>query len=343
MEYLFLVLGLALLVFAGDYLVDSASGIAKHFGLPSLIIGMTVVAFGTSAPELLVSVMGGLNGHSAIALGNVTGSNTVNVSIIVGITALICPFYVSRVSINRDCMFLLGITIVACLLGFVGDELSRLDGFLLLAVTIAFVCYTIRQSMKSPDCSQTETSEEDNTKQRTMPVNIIILILSLAGLSWGADLVVDSATKIATEWGVSERIISVTIVAIGTSLPELTASIISAIKKQPDLTIGNIIGSNIFNIGFVLGCSTLATPIELTSTSDITMAQFGHDTIWMFGFEVMLLIGMINVTNNWTMMKEKHDWKELFSTDKGLVGRIWGLSALALYAGYLYLILTEGY
>lgn len=339
-----MILGLVLLVVAGDYLVDSASGIAKHFGLPSLIIGMTVVAFGTSAPELLVSVMGGLNGHSAIALGNVTGSNTINVSIIVGMTALICPFYVARESINRDCMFLLGITVIACLLGFAGNELSRLDGAILLAMTIAFVYWTINKSINSGECRQTEDNrDEKDEKTRGMAVNIVILILSLAGLSFGADLVVDSATQIATALGISERIISVTIVAIGTSLPELTASIISALKKQPDLTIGNIIGSNIFNIGFVLGCSTMAAPIPLSEDSAISMSQYAHDTIWMFGFEFMLLIGMINVTNNWAMMKEKHDWKELFSTNKGLVGRIWGFSALALYAGYLYLILSKDY
>ena len=348
MEYFKLLGGLILLIAAGEYLVSASSGIAKHFKLPSLIIGMTIVAFGTSAPELLVSTVAGLNGHPAIALGNVTGSNGVNASLIIGITALICPFYVSRQSITTDSMFMFFISAIMILFGYTGGCISRIEGALMLLLLIAFTAWSIKKAMASPAPatpeSETLQKQENEKKERSLWLNIVIVIVSLVGLSIGADFMVDGATNLAKSWGVSERFISVTIVAIGTSLPELTASIIAAIKKEPDLCIGNIIGSNIFNVGAVLGVATMLSPIDFNAAggeANVTLPQFLTDSVWMFGFELLLLVGMINVTNNFSLFKKSGKFTSFFCVENGLVGRIWGVCAIALYVFYVYLLLIN--
>lgn len=343
MEYILLIVGLVILVVSGNFLVDSATGIAKKFGIPSLIIGLTIVAFGTSAPELFVSVSAGLKGSPAIALGNVVGSNCINVSVIVGLTALICPFAVKRESITIDTMFMLFLTIVLFGFGVWDDGISRMEGALMFLMLVAYTVFSIRRAKNVHTVAAEIEAEQGQEEKKVYPVwvNALILIVSIAALGYGADMMVDSAKVIARNFGMSERVISVTIVALGTSLPELTASVVGALKGEEDLAVGGIVGSNIFNIGSVLALSSCCTPITFNPMSDITTPQFMNDIIWVFIFEVMLLIGMINVTDNYSEYKRSKQLTRLFSADNGLVGRIWGASAVALYAYYVYLLLSK--
>ncbi len=339
--YLQLIIGLVLLVVAGNYLVEAATGIAKFFKLSTLVIGMTIVAMGTSAPELLVSITAGLNGSPAIAIGNVVGSNSVNASVIVGLTALICPFLVSRQSIVIDSVFLFLLSVAMIVFGLTGDGLNRWEALVMFIAVIAFTVWEIKKARKQQG-AEAEKEETPVTKEKSIGVNVLILLLSLVVLSFGADQMVNGATQLATAWGVSQRIISVTIVAIGTSLPELTASVVSAIKKQPDLTIGNIIGSNIMNIGIVLSSACMCSDIHFgTGAGTLTVEQYVNDSLWMIGFQIMLVIGMINVTGNVHKYKTNGKPQSLLSANDGKVGRIWGFCALALYATYVYLLLTR--
>ncbi|MCR5568703.1 MAG: calcium/sodium antiporter [Paludibacteraceae bacterium] len=341
MDFLQLVIGLVLLVFAGDYLVESASGIARSFKMSNLIIGLTVVAFGTSAPELFVSVTSSLTDSSAIAVGNVVGSNCINVSVIVGLTALICPFAVKKDCITIDTMFMLFITLVLLGLGLFGEGISRFDGFLLFAMLVGYTCWRIKKAKQNPEAMAEAVAEvEVPEMEKPVFVNVLILVASIGFLAFGADLMVEAAKNIARDFGVTERVISVTVVALGTSLPELTTSVMGAIKGKEDLAVGGIVGSNIFNIGSVLALSACASPIGFSEAS-ITTPQFTTDVLWVFGFEVMLLIGLINVTNNVDGFKNTGKLSSLFSAENGLVGRIWGACALGLYAVYVFLLLSK--
>lgn len=341
MDFLLLVIGLVLLVVSGDYLVESASAIARSCKMSNLIIGLTVVAFGTSAPELFVSVTSSLSGSSAIAVGNVVGSNCINVSVIVGLTALICPFAVKKDCITIDTMFMLLITVALLGFGLFGDGISRFEGFLLFAMLVGYTFWRVWKAKQDPQAAaEAEAGVEVPEKERPVIVNIIILLASIGFLAFGADLMVDAAKNIARDFGVTERVISVTVVALGTSLPELTTSVMGAIKGKEDLAVGGIVGSNIFNIGSVLALSACASPIGF-GDSGITTPQFTSDVLWVLGFEVMLLIGLINVTNNLDGFKNSRKISSLFSAEHGLVGRIWGASALALYAVYVFFLLSK--
>lgn len=339
MEYLMLIGGLVLLVLSGNYLVDSATGVARYFKIPSVIIGLTIVAFGTSAPELLVSVTAGLEGHSSMALGNVIGSNSINSSVIVGITALICPFIVEKESISIDAMFMLFISGLLLFFGYTNNVIERWEGALLFLSLLIFVIQKIRSTNKDTE-KRLEAEKENEEDEKNWPIwlNFIVLIVSMAGLSYGADFMVEGAVIIAGNMGISERVVAVTVIALGTSLPELTASVIAALKKEPGITIGNIIGSNIFNIGSVLAISSSISPIQFDA-ANTTPDQFFSDMIWLIGFEVMLIIGMINVTENYAKFRKSNKFISLFSAEDGLVGRIWGASALALYAYYIFTLL----
>lgn len=325
MEYLQLIGGLALLIFSGNYLVESASDIARKFKLSSLVIGLTIVAFGTSAPELLVSSNASLSGHSEIALGNVFGSNIVNIGFIMGLTALLLPFLVSRASIKIDVKVMIAFALAALLFAYDG-HFGRVEGSLLLAALIAYTAWLIIKSKK-----ETKNAEVEAPKKNIW-LNVIILIASLAGLAFGSDQMVEGASVIAKSLGISEKVISVTIVAIGTSLPELTASIISVIKKEVGMTIGNVIGSNTFNIGAVLGVSSIISPIDFNPETFIT------DIYWTIGFSVLLLIGMINVTKNMELMRNTGKISALWNANNGEIGRIWGFCCLATYVTYTILL-----
>lgn len=341
MDYVMLLIGLIVLVVAGNYLVDSATGIARHFKLPPLIIGLTVVAFGTSAPELFVSLLAGFHGNGSMALGNVVGSNILNVSVICGLTALICPFAVSRQSITTDTLFLLLLTALMGGAGILCGGVPRWVGLLLFALLAAFTVRAIKRSRQELEDGTADPEAEADIPRKSWPLWLCCAILaaSIGGLSYGADLMVASAERIAEAWGVPQRVIAVTVVALGTSLPELTASAIGALKGESDLTVGNIVGSNIFNIGCVLGLSSAVNPIAFGAGTGVSALQYGYDVGWMLLFALMLLVGMINVTGNLAKFRQTGRWGSLLSADDGLIGRIWGACALALYAFYVCTVL----
>lgn len=324
MEYLQLIGGLVLLILSGNYLVESASDIARKFKMSSLVIGLTIVAFGTSAPELLVSTNASLSGHPEIALGNVFGSNIVNIGFIMGLTALLLPFFVSRDSITIDVKVMLAFAIAALIFAMDG-EFARWEGGLLLFFLVSYIVWLIRKSRKQKD-----GEEVYEAPMRNIWVNLLILVLSLTGLAYGSDFMVQGASTIAKNFGVSEKVISVTVVAIGTSLPELTASIVSVIKKEVGMTIGNVVGSNTFNIGAVLGVSSMISPISFD------FSDFCSDIIWVIIFSFLLILGMINVTRNVAKMRETGKISWLWSAEEGEMGRIWGGCCLASYALYTF-------
>lgn len=325
MEYLQLIGGLALLIFSGNYLVESASDIARKFKLSSLVIGLTIVSFGTSAPELLVSTSASLQGHPEIALGNVFGSNIVNVGFIMGLTSLLLPFTVSRDSIKIDVKVMLAFSLAALLFASDG-HFSRIEGILLFATLVIYTIWLILKSKKTANDSAIEAPK------RNILINSLILVASLAGLAFGSDFMVEGASTIAKNFGISEKVISVTVVAIGTSLPELTASLISVFKKEVGMTIGNVIGSNTFNIGAVLGISSSISPIEFD------FSAFCSDIVWTLAFGVLLLIGMINVTKNMELMHDTGKISALWNANNGEIGRIWGFCCLAAYVTYTILL-----
>jgi cation:H+ antiporter len=320
MEYIQLIGGLLLLIIGGNYLVESAVDVAKKFHVSSLIIGMTIVAFGTSAPELVVSVQAAINGHPEIAIGNVVGSNIANIGLIMGVTVIILPIIVASRSIKIDWTFMMIISIIVFFAASNG-HFTRWEGIIAVLLLIVFTIWSIRNSKTSKD--------EYEEPKKNVWLNLLIFTVSAAALSFGADHLVEGASKIAKNIGVSERIVSVVIVAVGTSLPELTASIVAALKKQADITIGNIIGSNIFNILFVLGITATIKPINFD------FVEFRYDFIWMIIFSILLIIGMLNISENRKKFAESGKFSDLWSSKNGLIGRIWGISMIALYTGYI--------
>lgn len=326
MEYLKLFGGLALLIVSGNFLVNSATDIARRLKISSLVIGLTIVAFGTSAPELLVSAEAALSGHPEIALGNVLGSNIANIGFIAGLTAILLPFFVTKKIITLDIKVMILFAVLVTFFAYDG-EFNRIEGGIVFLLLIAYTILLLWMSKKSNE----EAKFED--PRNNLWLNILIFISSLAGLAFGSDFMVDGASTIATNLGVSERVISVTIVAVGTSLPEFTASIISVLKKEVGITIGNLIGSNIFNVGAVLGISSIIQPIQFDFN------EFYPDMVWMLLFSILLLIGLLNVTRNFKLMRETGKISSLWSANEGEVGRIWGATALILYIGYIVLLL----
>ena len=254
MMYVLLIVGFILLIKGADYFVIGSSAIAHLLKVPSVIVGLTIVAMGTSAPEAAVSITAGLAGSNELALSNVIGSNIFNLVLIVGICALIKPFHVESSIMKRD--FPLAIIGSVILLLFVKDgSLSRIEGLLFLSLMVIYLLVTVFSAIRHP--------VEDGTESHTLPMHscLFYIIIGLVGIIFGGDLVVDNACAIAAAFGLSETLIGLTIVAIGTSLPELVTSVTAARKGKADIAIGNIVGSNVFNILFVVGTTVLITPV----------------------------------------------------------------------------------
>ena len=266
MEYLLLLFGFALLIKGADYFVEGASGIAKLLRVPPLLIGLTIVAFGTSAPEAAVSIRAALNGNNGIALGNVVGSNIFNVSLIIGITAMINPLKVERETVRKEIPFTLLSSILLLILvsdtllqGLITNHITRGDGFVLGCFFLIFMFYLLEVALHSRE----KDEEMIEVCPKTMGKNGIFTAGGLLAIIAGGELVVRSSITIAKALGMSETMIGLTIVAVGTSLPELITSVTAAIKKQSEIAVGNIVGSNIFNILFVLGISSVVYPIQV--------------------------------------------------------------------------------
>ena len=252
MNIILLVLGFILLLKGADWFVDGASSIASRFGIPQLIIGLTIVAMGTSLPEAFVSITAALKSNAAITIGNVVGSNILNVGIILGVTALIRPLHIQNSTIKYEMPFMMLVTLVLILQG-INHTISRFDGVVMWLFFLGYLYYIFKMSK-----NQMEETEIKKTNPLFIPLGLICLMV-------GSNFAVDAATNIAISLGVSQRFIGLTIVALGTSLPELVTSVTAARKGNADIAIGNIIGSNIFNILFVVGSSALITPVPFES------------------------------------------------------------------------------
>lgn len=279
MNYILLLIGFALLVKGADYFVDGSSNIAKKLRIPSLIIGLTIVAFGTSAPEAAVSITASINGQNGMAIGNVIGSNIFNLLMVIGASGIIKPLLVEKSILSREFPFTLLISIILIILSsdilFFNSSINtinRIDGIILLILFIVFLYYLINSAMKNRKESlcDTETSADLDMsniksieKSNTMIKSILISVIGIAAIILGGNLVVDSASNIASSFGVNDQLIGLTIVSIGTSLPEFVTSIIAATKGESDLALGNVLGSNIFNILFVIGASALISPMTV--------------------------------------------------------------------------------
>ncbi len=276
-----LIVGLLLLVKGADWLVDGASVLAKKHKVSDLAIGLTIVAFGTSAPELVVNSVASMGGYPDIVFGNVIGSNNFNLFIILGIAGLITPLTVQSSSVWKEIPFSFLAAIILLFLAnnfFSSDTpgLSAVDGIILLTLFAGFLYYVFTQLKSEPDNNDIIQKDYSNLK-------IWMFILAgLTGLVLGGKLVVDNAVAMAQSFGVSEKIIGLTIVAAGTSLPELATSVVASMKKNNDIAIGNIIGSNIFNIFLILGVSSLITPLDYTLTFNTDLAILGAGTLFLF-------------------------------------------------------------
>ena len=261
-----LVIGFLLLVKGADCFVDGASSVAKKFRIPAFVIGLTIVAFGTSAPELAVSITAAMKGSNDIAIGNVVGSNIFNTLVVLGASAAITPIVVDKGMIKKDYPLSIFATVLLGVLAldtifFKADAMSlgRVDGIILLVAFAGFMVMTVKAGMEG-------RTEEEEVEAMPMMKSLIFIALGLAGIVWGGDLSVEGAKEIARFFGLSEAIIGLTIVAVGTSLPELVTSIIAAKKGESDIAVGNVIGSNIFNIFLILGVSSAILPMNVSGT-----------------------------------------------------------------------------
>ncbi|TAN65612.1 calcium/sodium antiporter [Paraclostridium sordellii 8483] len=330
MVYLFLLLGFLFLVKGADYFVDGSSSIAKYFNVPPLIIGLTIVAFGTSAPEAAVSITASIQGQNGIALGNVIGSNIFNLLCVVGMSAFISTLPVKKSILLKEFPFLLLSSIVLFILcnDFVFQKssisiLSNGDGLILLLFFIIFIYYLLGVALKSRKETKIDYDDlvlsKDNSSGNTCTCEIslskalIMSIVGIIGIVLGGKLVVDCASDIAITFGVSEKMIGLTIVSIGTSLPEFVTSVIAASKGESDIALGNVIGSNVFNILFILGLSSLISPIPV-------------DPSLFFDIAIMILITIVTY---------------LFSIRKKDVNKFESIILIAAYAIYMMLVIFK--
>ena len=264
MEYLIVVAALAMIIVGAMLLTDGSVALAKRLRVPEFIVGLTVVAVGTSMPELTISMISALGGHGDMAIGNVVGSNIFNIFMILGICAIFAPISFSKSNIRRDIPICIVATLALVGVTLTGGNITRLEGVVLLLGYIAMIVFTIRADRKAMLAEGgVETQQKSDDKQMPMWRVPIWIILGLAGLIYGGDLFVDAATKIAQAWGVSEAVIAITLLAGGTSLPELSSSLVSIIKGSPSLALGNVLGSNIANILLILGTCSTVTPLTM--------------------------------------------------------------------------------
>ncbi len=277
-QFFLLAAGFCLLMKGADLFVEGASGIADKFGIPQLVIGLTIVAIGTSLPEAAVSISAALKGSADITIGNVVGSNILNILIILGLTSVIRAVPVQKSTVKYEIPFVIVVTALLALLGLFDNTVGRLDGILLWALMGVYMVYLLKMAKAG-------TASEENAEKKKMPVWKLLLMV-VAGavmIVLGSDVSVDAATALATAFGMSERFIGLTIVALGTSLPELVTSVTAAVKGKSDIAMGNIVGSNIFNILFVVGTTAVITPVPYN-------ASFLVDSIAAIAAAVLLLL-----------------------------------------------------
>lgn len=283
-QFLLLVVGFVMLMKGADWFVDGASKIADKFGIPHLVIGLTIVAFGTSAPEAAVSISAALKGSVDLAISNVVGSNILNVLVILGLASIIYPLAVKPSTIKIDIPFVFGISILLLIFGVADGKIGRIEGIIFWILLAVDIIYMIKLAMKGQGEGE-EIAEADEND--TMVKLSALIIIGGVLIIWGSDITVDAATAIAQKFGMSERLIGLTIVAFGTSLPELVTSCVAAKKKETDIAVGNIVGSNLFNILFVLGTTAVITPIAYESAFifDNVIAILVMAVLWLFVYK----------------------------------------------------------
>lgn len=315
-ECLLLIVGLALVVLGADFLVDGASSIAKKFGVSDFVIGLTIVGMGTSAPELVVSFIGALQGNGDIAIGNVVGSNIFNVFMILGATALILPMNITPMNRKKDIPLNIAITLIFIALGMsrtlfgIGDDvLGRMDGAILLVLFAAYIYMCFRFDT----ANQTESNENEKVIKPTLAA--VLIVAGLAGLVFGGRMFVNSATSIAKMLNVSDKLIAITILAGGTSMPELVTCIVAAFKKKGQLALGNILGSNVFNILLILGGSALIHPLSMAGMSYVDLGA--------------LLLSSLVI------------WASIHTNKKNQLDRADGLLLLILEAAYMTFLIIK--
>lgn len=303
-----LIIGFAFLVKGADAFVEGSSSIAKHFQVPSLIIGMTIVAMGTSLPETAVSVTASIAGSNALAVSNAVGSNIFNLMVVIGVCAVLTPVAVQKSSLKIDIPFSIVCALLLLVLGHDRMMLTRVNGLILIVLFAFFILYMIRSAQQSMNNEDSEfAAEAAEMKVMSVPKSLIFIVIGIAGITLGSDWVVDGAKTIASAFGISENLIGLTIVAFGTSLPELMTSIVAARKNEVDMALGNAVGSNIFNILMVLGIASALSPIAFIQENII-------DIIILVGFSFIV----------WLMAWTKHR-----------LDKIEGLAMILLYAGYV--------
>ena len=308
-DIILLLVGLALIVFGADYLVDGASSVARRFGLSEFVIGLTIVGMGTSAPEMVVSFIGAIQGNADIAIGNVVGSNIMNTLLILGVTALILPMVITPSNWKRDIPMNILITVLLIVLGLeytlfhIGaqDGLTRWDGAILLALFIGYMVLSFKGN--KPD------EDDSPAKQRSIGLCLLLIAAGIAGLAFGGNLFVNNATELARALGVSDKFIAITILAGGTSMPELATCVVAAAKKKGQLALGNIIGSNVFNILLILGGSALIHPLSFVDMSYVDL-----------GVLLVSALALLSAT---------------FVGRKNQIDRLDGGLFLAIWAGYM--------
>lgn len=279
LEFIYIIVGVTLVLLGADRLTDGASALARRFGVPEMVIGLTIVACGTSMPEFFVSLMSALNGTSDMAVGNVLGSNIMNTMLIVGCAAVVAPMIISPSTVRKDIPFAIGASILLLLL-CTDATISRLDGIILLVGFALFMAYTLWQAKGN------KTEDTGSAKQQNPWLSLGYIVLGLAGLVFGSNLFVSSASNVATTLGVSQSVIGLTIVAGGTSLPELATSVVAARKGQSAIAIGNVIGSNVFNILLILGATAAINPLQLEGITLVDMGVMLGSIflVWLFSF-----------------------------------------------------------
>ena len=309
-EILFIVLGFVLLIKGADFLVDGSSNVAKKFRIPEIVIGLTIVSIGTSMPELFVSTTSAIQGSADMSIGNVIGSNICNLLLILGLSAVIRPVCFQKSTRNIEIPMCFVFTAIFMVLCNVGKVLSLVDAIILSALFIGFIGYTLYVAKKGQAAAEPEETAEE--KPGSMLKNILYIIIGIVGLKVGGDLTVDNSVVVAQTLGISEKVIGLTVLAIGTSLPELVTSVMAAIKGNDDIAIGNIIGSNIFNMLMIIGVTAFITPLEYNITYNVQLVIL---------MAALLLLEIFAITK-----------------PKDKMTRANGLIYLALYALYMVLL-----
>lgn len=301
LNILLLVVSLAMILYGASWLTDGGSAVAKRFGMSEMVIGLTIVAFGTSAPELVISLVSALKGSAGLAIGNVVGSNIANVLLIVGVVALVRPIRIEQSVLTREIPFVVLASVALLAAGNKGsldggeNIVTRVDGIMLLLFFMVFLRYTFSQATKVPDSaseekgiSESKETEETGKKEISLWRALLMIGGGLAALIWGGDIFVDNASRLAFSIGISEAVVGLTIVAVGTSLPELATSVVAAIKGHSGMAVGNVIGSCLFNILFVLGASAVITPLPLGGIGNLDMLTMTGAALmfWIFGWKI---------------------------------------------------------